>query len=452
MLEARPAEKAGLAFFMPANLKGEINLSGPTLDYGYFDGYKFQGAHYQISKTMLNDGSALGLKLDEVILYTILRDRAKLSYQNRKIDKDGHIYIFYTRESAASYLRWSVRKTSNIFRALVQHGLLEEVRHSPQGAKKLYVRLWSDSSLNTMTANPDTKQFPYMTATNINVPFGHYYILPKVLLEEEQYHDLSLRAVLLYAIILDRLLMSIRYGQIDDRGIPWTTIDTKAAQTELQCSPHTLSRVCKELDIVGLLERKRANVTQPWRIYARNFITIPDSAVPKLPAQDADPAALNCQNCASESPNFPVSNNSINNNPINNLSMHQDILRENNAYEEAYNLVHYDDTLSLIYSRLDSETLASAITVLDLCLSIVEQDLSSETPYILVGGTPVEVKQVLMQYKKLTPSILYIVISKTVELYPKIKNPEAYIRRVLCSASEQHTSEAYFFERSSYGH
>ena len=114
--------------------------------------------------------------------------------------------------------------------------------------------------------------------------------------------------------------------------------------------------------------------------------------------------------------------------------------------------VHYDDTLSLIYSRLDSETLASAITVLDLCLSIVEQDLSSETPYILVGGTPVEVKQVLMQYKKLTPSILYIVISKTVELYPKIKNPEAYIRRVLCSASEQHTSEAYFFERSSYGH
>lgn len=403
-------------------------------------------AYFQISKTLLGCSSKLGISLDEVFLYAILRDRAKLSFQNGKIDEDGHIYIYYTRESAAKYLRWSLRKTGNVFQALVQHGLLAEVTCSRQRAKRLYVKLWSETSSEDI----NSYNFPYLTAFNINKGVGNYYILPKVLLEEEQYRGLSLRAVLLYVIALDRLMLSLCFGRLDNNGIPWTTLNADITQSELHCSQHTLSRTYKELEEIGLLVRKRAAVSHQWHIYARHYLTLTaEPEVPNLPVCVANPAVQTCQFCPSELPNLHTNNNPYNNH-FNNISTHQDILRENNAYEEACNLIHYDDTLALIYNELHSESLSIAEEALNICISTIQQDLLSTDLFITIGHNSVERSSVLNQYRRLNPFILYTMISKTVENYHKVKNLSAYIHKALYSAAEQHASAAYYFERNFY--
>ena len=116
---------------------------------------------------MLTYGKQLGISTDETILYSILRDRVGLSLENGKMDANRCIYIFYSRENAAACLGWSVRKTSELFQALVNHGLLvEQQTFTPSGkmrGKQLFVKLWQDVNPHFTLTDIQTKLFQFAT-------------------------------------------------------------------------------------------------------------------------------------------------------------------------------------------------------------------------------------------------------------------------------------------------
>jgi len=486
-------------------LRPEIVKQHPFLDQRRASGYSY----YKLPKAMLAYGKQLGISTDETLLYMILKERTKLSYKNAKYDKDGNIYIYYTRADAAKYLGWSLRKTVDVFQALVDHGLLHETDEftgkGKRAAKKLYVRMWMQPNFNFTLQDIKEKNFPPITIENLfDADIGDYYVLPKMLIEDEIYHGLSLRAILLYMISLDRIYLSLRYNRVDENGLLWTTIDTDILQQELGCSDRSLSRAFKELEEIGLIERRAVAYAEKWRIYVRDFMPQADVTLSPTPTKypgedsiaqggqdctpsDAKSAPLSRQICTTvspdlhdfiaksasvDSPNLQPSNISLEKNQKRKLSFETSIpapsyaardvgclpqRKEENTFSNleyttrAMELIHYEETVDLIHRHTSDLYITDALNALEECLMIVMTDLvklfKHRLPAIVFGKDSVPIDEVLNHYQALSPHIMLIVIRKLLEQSADIKDRQAYIHKTLFLASQQHSQYAYHLRR-----
>ena len=458
-------------------------------------------AFYCVPKTMLTYGKTIGISTDETMLYTILRDRLSLSMANGKVDDMGRIYVFYSREKAAARLGWSLRKTVDVFKALTEHGLLyEECELSKTGrtlGKRLYVKLWQEVTFDFTLADIQAGNYKFATAQTLQeTNMGAYYSLPVVLVEDERYCGLPLRSILLYMVILERLSAAKRYGQVDENGLLWTTLDIPLVGKELGCSERSLSRAFKELEELGLVVRKAVSYAERWRIYARDFAPPPldadsvPSPTPKEPVEDkyfncdansaplarqictpdspdlhtcdANSAPLARQNCTLKSPNLhpnhppftqplfthPSQEANLSAAASQRLEAGRPAQRENlKALEKAYETLHYDDVLTLIYTRLKENSVEQAIELLDECSSIVQRDIISKSSVVVFGRNSVPRREVLTNYDNLSCHTVYLLIEKTIPLLDSIKNLKAYLHQGLFTAAKKHGPEAYYLQK-----
>lgn len=469
-------------------------MQHPFIDCRRVSGYSY----YMIPKAMLNYGKKLGIGTDEVLLYTILRERTKLSLRNNLIDESGRVYIYYTRPQVATYLGWSVRKTVTVFKKLTETGLLDEVeeRNTSTGAnkaKRLYVKLWQEPSFTFSLEDIHAKRFPYASAENLlTSSMGEYYELPKLLVEHEIYQQLSIRSKLLYALTLDRLYLSLQYNRIDENGLVWTTLDTDIVTKELGCSERSLSRDYKELEDCGLLVRKAVNYGEKWRIYLRDYMPLPMdplaepnptpsceesadseqelSPQPPVDTSDANFAPQSRQFCMGEAPNLHVSSAifaspetpnlhpskpPVKNRSLINLSEEENIPgrrpaprddrsleREERleAMQRAYDLCHYDEVIEYIYRKQPDEQ--PWVELLDQCVQILFTDLKQRGQSILFGRQPVPRTAVIERYQQLMPEMVYLLLESMGNLQTEVKDPQAYLHRALYEAPVQRLSAA----------
>ena len=255
-------------------MRPDIVQTHPFIDQWRAKGFQY----YIVPKAMLRTGRQFGLGMDEVMLYVILRDRVNLSYENRWVDENGRIYIIYTREDAAKYLGWSIRKTIDVFARLVDSGLLTERTQHSTGVlkmpKRLYVRQWAEASVLHSVEELKNGGFSYLTEDTVHADVGDYYMLPQCLLQDPIYEGLGLRAALVYMIALDKLHLSLKYGKVDDKGLVWCSLDTQEVCAELGCNEKTLGRAYKTLEEIGLIVRTRngSNTKTQYRIYLRDYL------------------------------------------------------------------------------------------------------------------------------------------------------------------------------------
>lgn len=251
----------------------------------YIDSWRAKGyQYYVIPKSMLRTGRLLGLGMDEVALYAVLKDRVSLSYENKWIDEQGRIYIIFTREEASKLLGWSVRKTIDVFARLVAAGLLTETEQKTSGVlkkpKKLYVRRWAEPSMVHSVQELKNGGFVYLTEDTVFTDTSEYYVLPHCLLSDPIYEGLGLRPVLLYVLALDQLHLSIKYGRVDANGLVWCSLDNDVVQDELGCSRNSLYQAYKDLETIGLMTRVRngSNTKIQYRLYLRDYLSPPHDA------------------------------------------------------------------------------------------------------------------------------------------------------------------------------
>ena len=84
---------------------------------------------------------------------------------------------------------------------------------------------------------------------NAGVISDHYYILPR-LSKNTTYGRLPVRAKILYAILLDMMQLSLKYGNHIDTMGAWCSMDTDMAQSALQCGHSTLTNCSRSTLIV----------------------------------------------------------------------------------------------------------------------------------------------------------------------------------------------------------
>ena len=84
-----------------------------------------------------------------------------------------------------------------------------------------------------------------------------FFRLPKCLVNNVYFAELSADAKLLYAFFLDRVSLSIKNGWIDDKGRVFIYYSVKRVCKDLNCGTQKACKLLDELEKAGALERKR---------------------------------------------------------------------------------------------------------------------------------------------------------------------------------------------------
>ena len=88
-----------------------------------------------------------------------------------------------------------------------------------------------------------------------------FYRIPKALFTDSHYEAMTMEARVLYGLLLDRMGLSARNGWLDDRGRVFIYFTLEDAMAMMGFGHNKAVRHFKELESIGLIERKsRARV------------------------------------------------------------------------------------------------------------------------------------------------------------------------------------------------
>ena len=97
--------------------------------------------------------------------------------------------------------------------------------------------------------------------------------IPKLMLLDPKFSDLSLGAKVLYGLLLDRMNLSIKHGWIDDDYRVYIRYKIKDIQETLNLSENTATKYLNELETIGLVEKMKVGLGQGNILFVKNFIS-----------------------------------------------------------------------------------------------------------------------------------------------------------------------------------
>ena len=102
-----------------------------------------------------------------------------------------------------------------------------------------------------------------------------FYRIPKVLFTDARIRGISCESKVLYGLLLDRMSLSIKSGWLDKQGRVYIIFTADEIMEALCCADNKATKLMKELEGCGLIERKRRGLGKPSLIYVKNFISDP---------------------------------------------------------------------------------------------------------------------------------------------------------------------------------
>ena len=98
-----------------------------------------------------------------------------------------------------------------------------------------------------------------------------FYRIPKALFQEPRFQNLSTDAKTLYGILLDRMSLSAKNGWLDEQGRVFIIFTIEDVKRALCCADNKATKLLRELEEFGLIERKRRGLGKPSLVYVKNF-------------------------------------------------------------------------------------------------------------------------------------------------------------------------------------
>ena len=105
-----------------------------------------------------------------------------------------------------------------------------------------------------------------------------FYRIPKALFTAPAYRGISAESKILYGLLLDRMGLSMKNGWTDDTSRVYIIFTTEEIMEALYCADNKATKLMKELEGCGLIERKRRGLGKPSLIYVKNFISDPSES------------------------------------------------------------------------------------------------------------------------------------------------------------------------------
>jgi len=247
-----------------------------------------------------------------------------------------------------------------------------------------------------------------------------FFRIPKALFQEQRFQDLSTDAKTLYGILLDRMSLSVKNEWFDKKGRVFIIFTIEDVKRTLRCADNKATRLLRELEKFGLIERKRRGQGKPCLVYVKNFSA--ESSKGSVKNRDNDDSCgskIACQD--------PVKSRGIkkkenktemnNTNPI--LSDESEKMKNRELLEEYFSRSLEIDLLLRLYPD-DEDTLYQIVNLLvDTCAT------NRKTLRIAGDDKPAEV--VRSRFMKLNADHIRFVLKCLAENSNPIRNMKQYL-------------------------
>ena len=254
-----------------------------------------------------------------------------------------------------------------------------------------------------------------------------FFRIPKALFQEQRFQDLSTDAKTLYGILLDRMSLSVKNEWFDKKGRVFIIFTIEDVKRTLRCADNKATRLLRELEKFGLIERKRRGQGKPCLVYVKNFSSESSKeSVKNRDNHDSCGSKIACQD--------PVKSRGIkkkenktelnNTNPI--LSDESEKMKNRELLEEYFSHSLEIDLLLRLYPD-DEDTLYQIVNLLvDTCAT------NRKLLHIAGDDKPAEV--VRSRFMKLNADHIRFVLKCLAENSSPIRNMKQYLLASLYNA------------------
>ena len=104
--------------------------------------------------------------------------------------------------------------------------------------------------------------------------------IPKSMIVDPMFADLSVNAKLLYGVLLDRMNLSMKNRWFDSENRVYIIYQITEIMEDFNFSKKTAVRYLNELEDFGLVEKKRRGLGLPSLLYVKNFVVFQDHSEP----------------------------------------------------------------------------------------------------------------------------------------------------------------------------
>ena len=254
-----------------------------------------------------------------------------------------------------------------------------------------------------------------------------FYRIPKALFQEQRFQNLSTDAKTLYGILLDRMSLSVKNEWFDKQGRVFIIFTIEDVKRALCCADNKATKLLRELENFGLIERKRRGLGKPSLVYVKNFSSDlsnervqnrenHESGSPKNACQDPPKSRCNKNKKSKTERN--------NTNPI--LSDELEEMKNRKLLEEYFSRSLEIELLLRLYPD-DEDTLYQIVNLLvDTCAT------KRKTLRIAGDDKPAEV--VRSRFMKLNADHIRFVLKCLAENSSPIRNMKQYLLASLYNA------------------
>ena len=254
-----------------------------------------------------------------------------------------------------------------------------------------------------------------------------FFRIPKALFQEQQFQDLSTDAKTLYGILLDRMSLSVKNQWFDKKGRVFIIFTIEDVKRTLRCADNKATRLLRELEKFGLIERKRRGQGKPCLVYVKNFSS--ESSKESVKNRDNDDSCgskIACQDPV-KSRGIKKKENKTEMNDTNLiLSDESEKMKNRELLEEYFSRSLEIDLLLRLYPD-DEDTLYQIVNLLvDTCAT------NRKTLRIAGDDKPAEV--VRSRFMKLNADHIRFVLKCLAENSSPIRNMKQYLLASLYNA------------------
>ena len=254
-----------------------------------------------------------------------------------------------------------------------------------------------------------------------------FFRIPKALFQEQRFQDLSTDAKTLYGILLDRMSLSVKNEWFDKKGRVFIIFTIEDVKRTLRCADNKATRLLRELEEFGLIERKRRGQGKPCLVYVKNFSS--ESSKESVKNRDNDDSCgskIACQDPVKSRGIKKKENKTEMNNTNLILSDESEKMKNRELFEEYFSCSLEIDLLLRLYPD-DEDTLYQIVDLLvDTCAT------NRKTLRIAGDDKPAEV--VRSRFMKLNADHIHFVLKCLAENSSPIRNMKQYLLASLYNA------------------
>ena len=247
-----------------------------------------------------------------------------------------------------------------------------------------------------------------------------FFRIPKALFQEQRFQDLSTDAKTLYGILLDRMSLSVKNEWFDKKGRVFIIFTIEDVKRTLRCADNKATRLLRELEEFGLIERKRRGQGKPCLVYVKNFSA--ESSKESVKNRDNDDSCgskIACQDPVKSRGIKKKENKTEMNNTNLILSDESEKMKNRELLEEYFSRSLEIDLLLRLYPD-DEDTLYQIVNLLvDTC--------ATNRKLLRIAGDDKPAEVVRSRFMKLNADHIRFVLKCLAENSNPIRNMKQYL-------------------------